>query len=69
MRNQDLTSRIIQPTSFQKEGLYREILDFTQFNEIVSDTSVSICPVCGIMETSNVKKAWYFSNQRKLEWS
>ena len=47
MGNQNIASRIIQLTSFQKEKLYCEIHDFIQFNEIVLDASVSICQVCG----------------------
>ena len=40
MRNLDIKSHIIQFTSFQKEKRYREIIDFIQFNEIVSDATV-----------------------------
>ncbi len=56
MKNQDITSRITLLTSFQKEKLYREILYFFQFNERISDVSVSPCPVCGVMEPRIIKK-------------
>ena len=64
MRNLDITSHITQHTSFQKEKLYREILDFIQFNERVSDTSVSICPVCGIIAPRIIKKGLLKGKQR-----
>ena len=64
MINQDITSRIIQLTSFQKEKLYREILDFIQFNEHVSETSVSICPVCGVISPRIIKKGLHKGKQR-----
>ncbi len=64
MRNLDITSHITQLTSFQKEKLYREILDFIQFNERVSDISVSICPVCGIVAPRIIKKGLLKGKQR-----
>jgi len=47
MKNTDITTQIPLLTDYQKERLYREIFDFIQFNEIVSDATVSICPIVG----------------------
>lgn len=64
MINQDITFRITQLTSFQKEKLYHEILDFIQFNEIVSDATVSICPVCEVIAPRIIKKGFLKGKQR-----
>jgi len=63
MKNTDISTRIQQLTDFQKERLYREILDFIQFNAFVQSVQYSGCPVCGVMESIIIKN-WFFNGKQ-----
>jgi len=64
MKNIDITSQLTQLTMFQKELLYREIIDYIQFNECVLNEVMSVCPVCGIKDPRIIKKGFLNGKQR-----
>jgi len=64
MKNIDISSRIPLPTDYQKERLYREILDFIQFNAFVQSAHYAVCPVCGVNEPRIIKKGFLNGKQR-----
>ena len=64
MKNIDITSQLTQLTTFQKERLYREILDYIQFNEFVLNEVIGVCPVCGIKDPRILKKGFLNGKQR-----
>ena len=64
MKNIDISSQLTHLTSYQKERLYREILDFIQFNEFVLNEVIGICPVCGIKDPRIIKKGFLNEKQR-----
>ena len=64
MKNIDISSRRPQLTDYQKERLYREILDFIQFNAFVQSVHYAACPVCGVNEPRIIKKGFLNGKQR-----
>jgi len=64
MKNTEISSQIPQLTDFQKKRLYREILDFIQFNTFVQSVHFTICPVCEVNERLIIKKGFLNGKKR-----
>ena len=66
MPNNDILEQFSQLTSYQKERLTREILNFIQFDQFVQNTHYSVCPACGVNEPRIIKKGFLGGKQRVL---
>lgn len=64
MESKTIASKLDELTNFQKEQLYREIINYIEYNHFVNDQTYRICPVCGHKDPSIIKRGFLNGKQR-----